>query len=34
MQFVSMLILLSGVFLVNFHELLLRNMRKKKHELF
>lgn len=34
MQFISMLILLSGVFLVNFHELLLRGMRKKKHELF
>jgi drug/metabolite transporter (DMT)-like permease len=30
LQFISMLILLSGVFLVNFHELLLRGMRKKK----
>lgn len=33
-QFISMIILLSGVFLVNFHELLLRGSRKKKHELF
>ena len=30
LQFISMLVLLSGVFLVNFHELLLRGMRKKK----
>jgi drug/metabolite transporter (DMT)-like permease len=30
MQFISMLVLLSGVFLVNFHELLLRGIRKKK----
>ena len=30
LQFISMLILLSGVFLVNFHEILLRGMRKKK----
>ena len=30
LQFITMLILLSGVFLVNFHELLLRGMRKKK----
>jgi len=30
LQFISMLVLLSGVFLVNFHELLLSGMRKKK----
>ena len=30
LQFISMLILLSGVFLVNFHEILLRGTRKKK----
>jgi drug/metabolite transporter (DMT)-like permease len=30
MQFISMLVLLSGVFLVNFHELLLRSIQKKK----
>lgn len=30
MQFISMLVLLSGVFLVNFHELLLKRHGKKK----
>ncbi|MFM7596463.1 MAG: DMT family transporter [Flavobacteriales bacterium] len=30
MQFISMLVLLSGVFLVNFHELLLKGLGKKK----
>jgi drug/metabolite transporter (DMT)-like permease len=34
MQLISMAILLSGVFLVNFHELLLKGIRNKKRKVF